>query len=130
MNWLQRMMMGRYGLDQLSIALLVIAVVLNVLAGWTNTALLSIFSVVFMVLGVWRMFSKNINKRREENFKFQQIYYKTINFFRQEKNKFNTRKTHKYFKCPSCKNTLRVPRGKGKIYITCPKCGERFIGKT
>ncbi|MBQ5503975.1 MAG: hypothetical protein IIT95_02655, partial [Oscillospiraceae bacterium] len=72
----------------------------------------------------------NIRKRRAENDKFIKYWWpfktKAQNFFRRIK---DSRK-YKFFRCPSCKNRLRVPRGKGKIKVTCPKCGERFQKKT
>jgi ribosomal protein L37AE/L43A len=76
------------------------------------------------------MFSKNIPARSRENAVFMKIWYRIKNLFFKEKVKFQNKKTHKFFKCPGCRKTLRVPKGKGRIYITCPKCGERFTKKT
>ena len=93
-------------------------------------ALISSLSAVLIVLCFYRMFSRNYEKRRAENQKFMGMWYRIKNFFRRQKDKMRQGKNFRFFKCPSCKNNLRVPKGKGKIYVTCPRCGERFIKKT
>ncbi|MDD6187965.1 MAG: hypothetical protein PUB32_00095 [Clostridiales bacterium] len=130
MNWLRRFMAGRYGPDQLSFAMLIVALVLNLAASILRMALISSLSAVLIVLCFYRMFSRNYEKRRAENQKFMGMWYRIKNFFRRQKDKMRQGKNFRFFKCPSCKNNLRVPKGKGKIYVTCPRCGERFIKKT
>lgn len=123
-------MAGRYGPDQLSFAMLIVALVLNLAASILRMALISSLSAVLIVLCFYRMFSRNYEKRRAENQKFMGMWYRIKNFFRRQKDKMRQGKNFRFFKCPSCKNNLRVPKGKGKIYVTCPRCGERFIKKT
>lgn len=138
MNKLRQWMYGRYGNDELSlvtwIASLVLLVLSSILSTFAKTggALLYVASgirILGLAMLVWmmfRMFSKNIARRRAENYKF-------LAFTRSLKGIFRRRpdaKTHRYFKCPGCGQTVRVPRNKGKINITCPKCGVKFIKKT
>jgi len=137
MNKLRQWMYGRYGNDEMGIATWILSLVLLIVAGILSavakTNVLSYIALGVRVLAtallVWmicRMFSKNIAKRRAENYKF-------LAFARGFKGIFKKRpdaKTHRYFKCPGCGQTVRVPRNKGKINITCPKCGRKFIKKT
>lgn len=130
MNWLRRWMYGRYGMDQLTLALLGLAILLSAVNVFVRSNLLQLFAFLPIVLGLLRAFSRNLEGRRRENQAFLSVFRRTVAWFRRKKDMHQNRKTHKFFKCPACKNTLRVPRGKGKVYITCPKCGERFVGKS
>ena len=123
-------MAGRYGADPLSFAMLIAALVLNLIASISGIVLISTLSAVLIVLCFYRMFSRNFARRRAENQKFMGVWNKVKNFFRRQQDKLRQSKDFRFFKCPSCKNNLRVPKGKGKIYVTCPRCGERFIKKT
>ena len=120
----RRFMYGRYGTDGLNKALLIAAVVL-LLLGWLGGSYLAAWMNVFNLLAyipliwsIFRMYSRNIDARRRENAAWQRI----LNCARDRENR--------YFRCPKCRQMVRVPRGKGKISIRCPKCGERFIRKT
>lgn len=131
MNWLKKFMAGRYGSDQLSMALIIFSVLLLFISGLSpGLRVLSYISYVPLILCLLRMFSKNIERRRMENYKFSilisPVYALIKNWFDRLKH-YNT---HKYFKCPNCRQKLRVPRGKGKICITCPKCKTELIRKT
>ena len=129
-----RFMAGRYGNDQLNRTLTIASVVFLILAmifGKRNiSTLLWLIGVVFLVLVYIRMMSRNRYKRIEENNKFMRFKYDFTSFFRVQKERWSQRKDYKFFKCPSCHTTLRVPRGKGKINIVCRKCGNSFRGKT
>lgn len=121
---IQRFMYGRYGSDSLNKALLIAAAVC-LLLGWLGgsylAAWMSVFNLVAYVPLIWsivRMYSRNIEARRRENAAWQRL----LTCLRDRNNR--------YFRCPKCRQTVRVPRGKGKISIRCPKCGERFIKKT
>ena len=115
-------MAGRYGTDKLGLTLLGAALVMSLLSSFiplivVRLALtLAYYGLMFWAL--FRMFSRNTYARYEENRKF-------LRFFDQLKDR-----EHRYFNCPKCRQTVRVPRGKGKIAITCPKCTEKFIKKT
>lgn len=122
-NFFRQFMAGRYGLDKLSQALLgagFVCCLLSFLLGWLPgfNILFTLLSYLFLFFTIFRCFSRNTYKRYQENRKF-------LMFFQQLKDK-----EHRYYDCPRCRQQVRVPRGKGKISITCPKCREKFIKKT
>lgn len=123
-------MLGRYGSDQLSFLILTIGIILVIIGSFTQSSIISLFVLILLAISLFRMFSKNFSARSRENEAFLKIWYRIKNLFYREKLKLQNKKTYKFFGCPGCKKTLRIPKGKGKIYITCPKCGERFIKKT
>jgi hypothetical protein len=130
MNWLRRIMMGRYGGDQLSMALLILSILLTLAAQLTRTPVLILISYIPLGIGLFRMFSRNISKRSLENYKFVMLMSPLYSWFKKKQNRFKDAKTHKYYRCPKCRVQLRVPKGKGKIVITCPKCKTKFRAKT
>lgn len=130
MNWLRRHMAGRYGYDQLSMALLLSALLLQVIASLSSVGLLLYAAYIPLVISLYRAFSRQLGKRRQENDKFQLRIRPVRTFFVQRRERFRRRKTHAYFKCRTCRQTLRVPKGKGKIEITCPKCQTKVTRKT
>ena len=129
-NFLRNFMIGRYGPDQLNMAMIIAALIIGLLASLLNVGILSVISYILLILAIIRMLSRKVEARRRENDKFLHFWWplktKIANFFKRLKDS----KTYHFFKCPGCSNTLRVPRGKGKIQITCPRCGERFIRKS
>ena len=134
---LQNFMMGRYGMDQLNMAMTILALVLTLLAAVTGWGILSTIGTVLLVLTFFRTYSRNISARYQENVKFMPYWQKLMNlwyrmkrWFQQKQQQWKDRKTHRYFSCPSCHQTLRVPKGKGKIKISCPKCKTELIRKT
>ena len=112
-NAIQRFMYGRYGGDQLNVFLLVLYLIFYFISIWTNFLPLYWLSLVVIVWGLFRMLSRNLPRRRAENAKFMQLD-----------------KEHRYFRCPSCGQQLRVPKGKGKITVTCRSCGAVFQEKS
>ena len=130
---LARFMVGRNGNDQLNLFLLGLALALLVLAAIFKDSFGRIsYILVFALLGYayFRMLSRNVYKRREENGKFIRARYKLSAAVKLRKEQWIQRKDYKFFTCPSCKTTLRVPRGHGKIKIVCRKCGNSFTGKS
>ncbi len=118
-DWFRNFMLGRYGSDKLNGALLLTGVVLMVLGSiFKGLAFLTLLAYIPLVWCIFRMYSRNLEARRRENAAF-------LNFFAHLKDR-----EHRYFRCPRCKQTVRVPRGRGKINIRCPKCNERFIRKS
>ena len=115
-------MVGRYGTDKLGLTILYTALAMSLLGSFIPVAAVKlVLTLAYYGLMIWalsRMFSRNTYARYEENRKF-------LRFFDQLKDR-----DHRYFSCPKCRQTVRVPRGKGKIAITCPKCREKFIKKT
>lgn len=126
---LYRFMQGRYGSDQFSRFLLTTSVVCLILSMFAGR-LFYPAALVLLAYTYFRMFSRNYYKRSEENRKYLQKIEKFRCFFAQQKSKLGQRKTHHIYKCPSCKQKIRVPRGKGKIEIKCPKCQTLFVKKS
>ena len=121
-NSIQRMMMGRYGHDRLNVALLVVGLIMTVVSMFVRVKLVvlvtTLLSYVFLILALIRCFSRNTYKRYNENRRFLLLVDRLKD------------RSNRYYSCPKCRQTVRVPRGKGKIAITCPKCREKFIKKT
>ena len=129
-SFLRKFMMGRYGPDHLNLAIIIVSIILGLVYRIFSLMVLLYVSYLFLFLALFRIFSRNIKRRRAENDRFISIWWPVKTRFKRFFTGIKSRKTHKFFKCPSCKNTLRVPKKKGKLQITCPKCGERFIKKT
>ena len=130
---LARFMAGRNGNDQLNLFLLGLDVVLLLAASLLrDTAGRWLYIAVLVLLGLtyFRMLSRNLPRRREENGKFIRARYRISAALKVRREKWVQRKDYKFFTCPSCKTTLRVPRGHGKIKIVCRKCGNSFTGKS
>lgn len=129
-----RFMMGRYGVDQFSRAILMFTLVLIVVSLFFRTPVAgTIFNVVILFLLIYnyvRMFSRNHEKRYAENQAYLRIVWKVKGFFQKEASHMKQRKTHHIYTCPDCRQKIRIPRGRGKICITCPKCGKEFIKKS
>ncbi len=137
---LRSFMMGRNGADNLSMALLWTGLILYLLGGIVGSIQVSIiFPLLGMLLNVlgfasylfcmFRMFSRNVDKRRAENRRYVTMMEKKKTQRRQAKVRFQNRKTYKYFKCPGCKAWLRLSRGKGVVTITCSRCHTSFTQK-
>ena len=126
----QQFMSGRYGADQLSRLLMVITLVVLVLSMFRPLRFLYIVAMVLLVYTYFRMFSRNVEKRYAENQKYLNWKYRLVVKKDQRKKRWAQRKTYHFYKCPNCKQTVRVPRGKGKICITCPKCRTEFVKKS
>lgn len=125
-----RFMYGRYGVDSLGKFTIITGLAAMILAGWTDSMLLSLLSWCLIIYSYFRMFSKNTYKRSSENQWYLNKTYKLRTFFYRQKNMMAQRKTHHIYKCPTCKQKIRIPRGKGKIEIRCPKCNTTFIKKS
>ena len=127
-NRLREFMTNRNGLDKLSVTLIVSAIAVNVFARFFP--LLCLLSLAILGFAVWRVFSKNLAERRAENYRFTRISNDISDFFAARRFRRQQSKQYRFFSCPACKTKLRVPRGKGKISITCPRCGQKFNKKT
>nr|WP_312290765.1 hypothetical protein [Clostridium chromiireducens] len=132
MEWLRRFMYGRYGGDNLSKALLVLSFILLMITNLLPRALIGLELIAYIptLVCVYRIFSRNIYKRQQENYKYLRIRNSAIVWSRRKMNITKDLKTHKYFTCPNCRQKLRVPRKQGKISVTCPKCKNSFKGKS
>lgn len=119
---LRRFMEGRYGSDKLNSVILGGALVMVILALFIRNPLINLIlhgvSYVLMFWSIFRSLSRNTYKRYQEN----RAFLKFVDRIRD--------RDHRYFECPKCRQTVRVPRGKGKIAITCPRCREKFVKKS
>lgn len=127
---MQRFMAGRYGNDQLNQFIFIVAIISMVLEITTRQSLFYTLILVLLILAYVRVFSRNINKRYEENMKFLQKKDAILNKFRKQKYYAAQRRNFHIYTCPQCKQKIRIPKGKGKISITCPKCRTSFIKKS
>ena len=125
-----RFMYGRYGMDQLSRNLSLICLVLLVITMFSRSNVLYAIALAGIIYTYFRVFSRNISKRSKENEKYLSFHCKVVGKINRIKYIIKDNKTHKIFKCPSCSQKIRVPRGKGRISIKCPKCRIEFIKKT
>lgn len=129
MQKIREFMYGRYGMDWLSLALVIGGFVFYTLYVFTRFALLYFVSLVLYGIAIFRTLSKNTVKRRSENQKFLSIWYKIKNWWIGIRADFDELKAYKHFKCPSCGQKIRIPRGRGKVEIRCPKCSQKFVKK-
>lgn len=128
-----RFMIGRNGMDQLTSFMSILAlvfVVLNLFLGRFTKGVFLLLALAALVCCYFRMFSRNVYKRREENARFLRWRQKVQRSFDVRRDMWRQRKTHKFFSCPACKTKLRVPKGKGRIRVVCRKCGTAFETKT
>lgn len=124
-----RFMQGRYGVDQFNRFLMILAVVLMVFSMF-GAHLCYLLALLVMVYAYYRMFSKQIYKRSKENQEYLRYEWKVKNRLGKIKNELQQRKTHHIYKCPNCKQKIRVPKGRGRIAITCRKCQHEFVKKS
>lgn len=122
-------MIGRNGADQLSMAMLIAGIVLSLLTSITKLAIFNLLGLVILVLTIFRMFSRNLEKRRAENQKFVNFRANFGTNAKQLMNRLKNMKKYKYFKCPQCGARLRLPRKVGEVTVTCGKCKNQFKQK-
>ena len=119
---LRNFMMGRYGTDRLNMVILSVGLVASLLSVILRAPVMDlvlfVLSYGMMFWAIFRTLSRNTYKRYQENRKFLQLVGRIKD------------REHRYFDCPKCRQMVRVPRGKGKIAITCPRCREKFVKKT
>ncbi len=119
----QQFMYGRYGYDEFGRALSILMLALCILSIFVKSLIINAFLWVLLIYNIYRTFSKNIVARRLENDRY-------LRLIKPYKLQWTYRKTHRVFRCKSCGQIIRVPRGKGKIDITCPKCKTVITKRT
>ncbi|MCL2249488.1 MAG: hypothetical protein FWC13_09470 [Oscillospiraceae bacterium] len=129
-NFFRKFMQGRYGPDHLGVALIILSFLVSVLYAVIGHLPLLYLSYFILAMVIFRMLSRNISKRRRENDVFIRYWWPIRTKIKRLFGNLKQRRTHKFIKCPDCKNRLRVPRGKGKIIVTCPKCTKKLTKKT
>lgn len=129
MNKIRQFMSGRYGTDVLNFALIISGCVLTFVLSLFRVRYGSLISPIPYGIAIYRMLSRNYAARSRENAKFLKLITPVKNFIQKKTAQFQD-KDHKYYNCPQCHNTLRVPKGRGKIKISCPHCSKEFIKRT
>ena len=129
-NKIKGSLYGCYGYDEFSKFLAVLSLVFIILSLFVFRWFFFIAAVALYFYMFYRVFAKDGYKRSGENYKYLTVRNKIKGSFKLVKRRFSERKTHRYYKCEGCKAVLRVPKGKGKIEITCPKCGRKTIKET
>lgn len=134
--WFAKFMAGRYGGDEygrflsiIAIVLIVISVLISGLVGWLSSALW-VIGFALILYCYYRMFSRDTARRSAENQKYLNNRYQLAVLKQQRKERNSQKADFKFYKCPKCGVLNRIPKGKGKIEITCPKCGEKFVRKS
>ena len=125
-----RFMQGRYGVDSLSRFLSVLLLAFIALGLFVRIPFSGMITFVILVILYWRMFSRDIPKRYEENQKFLQIRDKLLGRFSSFGSNMSQFKDYHIYKCPRCNQKIRIPRGKGHIMVRCPSCGYEFHKKS
>ena len=129
-NKFNQFMRGRYGNDQLNMGLLILGIILSLISSLFRSEFLMLMGYIIFGLTIYRAFSRNYLRRSKENSWFLKYWYPVGNWFSRQKRLFKDMKTYRFFHCPECHQKIRVPKGKGKICITCPKCRTEFVKKT
>ncbi len=129
-NGFARFMIGRSGADYLGLACLLLALIVNMIDTLIGPSLFSLIGSALYIWTIYRMLSKNLAKRAEENRRFMEL----VNRVKPEVMKYWTRiknmKDFKYFTCPQCKTSIRMKRGLGEKKIVCPRCKHSFLQKS
>lgn len=127
---IMRFMYGRNGVDDFSRGLLWVTFVCIILDWVMPVRVFYIVGLVALFYSYYRILSKDCRKREQENYWYLNKTKTIRNFFQKKVNRLKMRKEYHLYTCNKCKQTIRIPRGKGKIEITCPKCGNRFVKKS
>lgn len=125
-----RFMYGRYGNDQLSKMYLALALACLIVNLFTRLTVFYAAGLLLLIYSTYRSFSKDIAKMSLQNQKYLNWRYQIIVRYNNRKKHWAQRKEYRFYKCPGCRQKVRVPRGRGKIAITCPKCHVEFIKKS
>ena len=130
MKWLRNFLATKSSVDELSLFLIGFALVSSLILMVLRLNGYIIFTWIFILIGYWRLFSKNRIAREKENQAFLKIFYPMKSFFVRRYRKFITKDDYRYFECESCSSSLRIPRNVSNAKITCPKCKHSFIKRT
>lgn len=126
----RRFMAGRYGSDALNQFLSVLCLVCLVVAMISRIRLFYYLGLAVLIYMYYRMFSRDISRRTAENYKFYTLKNDLAGWWKGRRARWDGRRQYRYYTCPQCRQKLRVPRGRGRIQISCPRCGTQFIKKS
>ena len=136
-SWLEKLryktatfMYGRYGNDELTNFLMIVALILMVISWIPHLSWVYFLAAALLVWSLTRSFSRKLDMRRRERERYLKLRKPIVDFFKLSKNKWRDLKTHVYFKCKKCKAVLRVPKGKGSIVVICTRCKDRIEKET
>lgn len=129
-NKMMQFMQGRYGADQMGQMLSAVSMVFLIISLFSRNQAWFLLALIGIVYNYFRMFSKNISKRYAENQKYLTMTAGIRRKLASWKSQLAQRKIYHIYRCPGCKQKIRVPRGRGKIEIRCPKCNTRFVKKS
>lgn len=121
---------GAYGADAFSKCLLGASLALLVLSMFVGKGFFYALALAVLVYTYFRLLSRNVSRRYAENQAFLKHTEGIRKYFTKQKSLMRQRKTHHIYRCPGCRQQIRVPKGKGRIAVTCPKCGKEFIKKS
>ena len=124
---LQQFMYGRYGMDGLGQFITWTAIACMLLSVFIGRGILNTVALVLLVWGYFRMFSRNTQKRYQENCTYYRYVNRVRDYVNRQKSYMVQRRTHHIYKCPQCKQKIRIPKGKGRVAIRCRRCGTEFI---
>ena len=127
---MMQFMQGRYGADQMGQMLSAVSMVFLIISLFSRNQAWFLLALIGIVYNYFRMFSKNISKRYAENQKYLSMTAGIRRKIASWKSQLAQRKIYLIYRCPGCKQKIRVPRGRGKIEIRCPKCNTRFVKKS
>ena len=125
----RRFMAGRYGADALSQGIIIAGLVLFLLAVFTHIGLLSLLAMALYIWAIFRMYSRNGEKRAQENARYLAATRKLRTSVNQALTRLKNRKKYRYFRCPNCHARLRLPRGVGEVTVNCGQCKHSFRKK-
>ena len=123
-------MIGRYGTDGLNQFLSMSSIVMLLVSLLTRVSLFTWLGAALLILCYYRSLSRNISKRTEENYKYYAVKDRIRNKFSGLKDQWDNRRLYHYYRCPQCRQKLRLPRGRGPIQLSCPRCGTQIFKKS
>lgn len=130
MNQFRKFMYGRYGFDQLSRDIILFSLFITLIASLTRSSLLLWLAYIPLFYAIFRILSRDTQKRARENYIYADLIRKVKVRAKNTKLLLVGTRTHKFYRCKGCRQMIRIPRGKGKISISCPKCRREFISRS
>jgi DNA-directed RNA polymerase subunit RPC12/RpoP len=123
---LRRLMQGRYGVDELSKMMVYASFVVMIVGSFAKNPYINLVGFMIIIYSYSRIFSKNQRLRSAQNLKYMQLRDSFLRKISNQIQIMKLSKTYRVYSCPGCKQLVRVPKGKGRIEVKCPKCGARF----